>query len=110
MPSWSGEYRPQNSPSIVSDDYVGNNLFCHAITEKLIIFVDIQFERKLYVNKINIYETYNPGAVVRIWALNVKDNGNKWALLWEGAPEKFIPRSRIFSPPLKYLNFATRYV
>lgn len=48
-----------------------------------ILFLDIQFKHYVFPTKIEIYETYNPGAVVRILAL-LKDKtyNNKQRLVY----------------------------
>ncbi|XP_013143957.1 PREDICTED: F-box/LRR-repeat protein 4 [Papilio polytes] len=86
-PSVQEEYMPQNSRAIPSQDYV-----------------EVSFERSVYPLEVAIFETYNPGALVRIWALG---NGD-WFLLWEGEPGYAGDKPRIFSPPIKQINFPTR--
>lgn len=53
-----------------------------------------------------VFETYNPGALVRIWALGP----TSWILLWEGEPEYAGDTPRIFSPPIREIKFPTRLV
>ncbi|XP_046966255.1 F-box/LRR-repeat protein 4 isoform X2 [Vanessa cardui] len=78
---------PQNSSLIPSQD-----------------FVEVSFERAVYPLEVAIFETYNPGALVRIWALGP----TSWMLLWEGEPEYAGDTTRIFSPPIRQINFPTR--
>jgi len=61
----------------------------------------------VYPFQVHLYEIFNPGAVVRIWA---GDCHNKWVILWEGAAQTVRPAARIFSPPLHTINFTTRYI
>ncbi|CAG5008911.1 unnamed protein product [Parnassius apollo] len=68
-PSFQEDYMPQNSPSIPSQDYV-----------------EVSFERAVYPLEVAIFETYNPGALVRIWALG----SAAWILLWEGLLNRVI--------------------
>ncbi|KAK6618314.1 hypothetical protein RUM44_002766 [Polyplax serrata] len=89
-PSRLLEYMPQNTPKILSND-----------------FVDISFEESVYPFRISVYETYNPGAVVRIWAKNDLGCKKKWELLWEGEPTKVEHIPRIFSPVIRIINFKT---
>ncbi|KAK6617865.1 hypothetical protein RUM43_014094 [Polyplax serrata] len=89
-PSRLLEYMPQNTPKISSND-----------------FVDISFEESVYPFRISVYETYNPGAVVRIWAKNDLGCKKKWELLWEGEPTKVEHIPRIFSPVIRIINFKT---
>ncbi|XP_045536507.1 F-box/LRR-repeat protein 4 [Papilio machaon] len=86
-PSVQEDYMPQNSRAIPSQDYV-----------------EVSFERSVYPLEVAIFETYNPGALVRIWALGT----GAWFLLWEGEPEYAGDKPRIFSPPIKQINFPTR--
>ncbi|XP_068633432.1 F-box/LRR-repeat protein 4 [Battus philenor] len=86
-PSFQEDYMPQNSRSIQSQDYV-----------------EVSFERDVYPLEVAVFETYNPGALVRIWALGL----GAWNLLWEGEPEYAGDKPRIFSPPIKQINFPTR--
>lgn len=73
------------------------------------MFSDISFEESVYPFRISVYETYNPGAVVRIWAKNDLGCKKKWELLWEGEPTKVEHIPRIFSPVIRIINFKTRY-
>ncbi|KAJ1526764.1 hypothetical protein ONE63_008339 [Megalurothrips usitatus] len=86
-PSGTREFMPQNQGTIVSQD-----------------FIDVVFEQAVYPFQVNIYEIYNPGALVRVWARSLQ---GKWALLWEGAAQATRPMSRIFSPPLRTIHFPT---
>lgn len=87
VPSRSIGYMPQNDPDVIAHDYI-----------------DLAFDKAVYPIRVSIYEIYNPGSVVRIWA---KDSGTKWSLLWSGPPQTVPPQSRIFSPPLQPCNFKT---
>jgi hypothetical protein len=62
-------------------------------------FLELQFEKPVLITGIEIYETYNPGAIVKIAA---KVN-NDWVELYSGASQQAtLPQvSRIFSPTLK---------
>ncbi|XP_050350921.1 F-box/LRR-repeat protein 4 [Nymphalis io] len=86
-PSVQKDYMPQNSSIIPSQD-----------------FVEVSFERAVYPLEVAVFETYNPGALVRIWALGP----TSWMLLWEGEPEYAGDTTRIFSPPIREINFPTR--
>ena len=37
----------------------------------MLIAKELAFEEKVFVEQVDIYETYNPGAVVRIWCCDV---------------------------------------
>ncbi|XP_038209936.1 F-box/LRR-repeat protein 4 [Zerene cesonia] len=86
-PSVQEDYMPQNSNSIPSQDYV-----------------EVSFERSVYPLEVAVFETYNPGALVRIWAYGP----TSWILLWEGEPEYAGDTPRIFSPPIRQINYPTR--
>lgn len=66
---------------------------------------DVAFDREVYPIRVSIYETYNPGSVVGIWAA---DSGGKWSRLWNGPPQTISHKPRIFSPPLKPCGFKTK--
>ncbi|XP_050556325.1 F-box/LRR-repeat protein 4 isoform X1 [Spodoptera frugiperda] len=86
-PSAQKDYMPQNASAITSQD-----------------FVEVSFEKAVYPLEVSIFETYNPGALVRIWALGP----TTWMLLWEGEPEYVGDTPRIFSPPIRQINVPTR--
>ncbi|KAK9501330.1 hypothetical protein O3M35_012066 [Rhynocoris fuscipes] len=86
-PSCPVSIMPQNNGTIKSQDYI-----------------DISFEQEVYPESICIYETYNPGSVVRIWA---GDNEGLWKLLWEGEPQIVEHGPRIFSPKINKIDFMT---
>lgn len=52
-----------------------------------------------------MYETYNPGSVIAIWA---QDCYGQWFQLWKGPPQIVSHRVRIFSPHLQLCNFKTK--
>ncbi|XP_017852403.1 F-box/LRR-repeat protein 4 isoform X2 [Drosophila busckii] len=63
-------------------------------------------------SEVAIFETYNPGAVVRIWAYSIT---NHWTCLWEAEslelmqPADNSPRdARRFAPPIKKTNIITK--
>lgn len=67
-----------------------------------------RFETEVIPRQICIYETYNPGSVVRIWAQKRCCGKIKWIVLWEGLPE-ISTISRTFSPLLRKVHFLTKY-
>ncbi|XP_075978453.1 F box and leucine-rich-repeat gene 4 isoform X2 [Anticarsia gemmatalis] len=85
-PSAQEDYMPQNANAITSQDFV------------------VSFEKVVYPLEVSVFETYNPGALVRIWARGP----STWILLWEGEPEYVGDTPRIFSPPIRQLNVPTR--
>lgn len=74
-------------------------------------FVDLQFVHLVYPTKIEILETYNPGAVVRILALESGSlNKHRWTTLWSGNPQHCPPKARKFSPPLRKTEQPTNLI
>ncbi|RUS92085.1 hypothetical protein EGW08_000109 [Elysia chlorotica] len=80
-------------------------------------FLEIRFPHYLYPVRVEIYETYNPGAVVRILACDAAggsdaDQGKiTWATLWsQEKPKPTKRRPRIFAPSLRKVNFATNLI
>lgn len=69
-------------------------------------FIIVKYENYVLPKAIRIYETYNPGAVVRIFAYccTVK----KWKVLWQSIPAPVEKKSREFCPPIKKINLPTR--
>lgn len=70
-------------------------------------FVEVTFEQKVYPIKLDIYENYNPGSVVKIMAFSSMTF--RWTTLWQAEQlETNLPaKSRVFSPPLKEVGFLT---
>lgn len=69
-------------------------------------FIVIEFEEYVIPSAITIYETFNPGSVVQIWAY-VKHTED-WVSLWSGPPARTERHSRRFSPPIKKIKFPTK--
>lgn len=69
------------------------------------IFKDIEYAEAVYPIRVSVYEIYNPGSVIRIWAQDFHD---QWFQLWSGPPQIVPQKPRIFSPPLKSCNFKTK--
>ncbi|CAF2403615.1 unnamed protein product [Rotaria sp. Silwood2] len=61
-------------------------------------FIVVEFERVVYPERIDIYETFNPGAVVKVLARNGKDD-SEWETVWETEAPHSEGQSRIFSIP-----------
>ena len=60
------------------------------------IGLKVRYSTGVYVEMINIYETFNCGGVVRVSAM---DESNQWHTLWSVPNPTRIQTSRIFSPP-----------
>lgn len=60
----------------------------------------MKFEEKVFIEKINIYETFHGGAVS---CIKVRPPEGKWEAVWTAEEEDFddITQSRIFSPTIK---------
>ncbi|KAL1512136.1 hypothetical protein AB1Y20_005404 [Prymnesium parvum] len=72
-------------------------------------FVELEFESPMYVSALEIYETYRPGACVRV-CLHTTAGG--WDEVWRGRSEQDrLPAvSRVFSPPLQWRGYPTTAV
>lgn len=74
----------------------------------------IEFEEFVFPNEIDIYETYNPGAIYKLWAFTINE---KWICLWESngendntLAEMTSNDSRIFAPSIKEIKMPTRII
>lgn len=74
----------------------------------------VEFEEFVFPSGIHIYETYNPGAIVKVWVFTINE---KWICLWEdnGLDENstiriFSNDSHIFSPSIKEIKIPTRII
>ncbi|XP_033107249.1 F-box/LRR-repeat protein 4-like [Anneissia japonica] len=77
-------------------------------------FVDLWFDTPLYPSNILFYETYHPGAVVEIYACNIKDISEcnsqqniRWECLYSCFMQATYNEFRKFSPTLKTCSFPT---
>ncbi|CAF3318694.1 unnamed protein product [Rotaria socialis] len=59
-------------------------------------FIVVEFEEVVYPERIDIYETYNSGAVVKVLARNGKVN-SEWETVWKTETPQIQEQSRIFS-------------
>ncbi|XP_012158203.1 F-box/LRR-repeat protein 4 isoform X2 [Ceratitis capitata] len=94
-PSYIPEIQQQNISKIPAKDYI---VLC--------------FEEYVIPEEIAVYETFNPGGLIRIWAYTILKT---WVCLWEAkkvyAPSpKLVNKARRFSPKLKTLNIPTRTI
>jgi hypothetical protein len=64
----------------------------------------VSFEHAVTPTGVRIFETYNPGAVVRIEAFDLDEE--EWVVLWEGQ-ELTNDEMRVFSPELDEVEFQT---
>jgi len=70
-------------------------------------FIEVKFDVKVRPTAINIYETFNPGAVV---AVRAKDKNGAWEVLWSTDKPEHLQKSRIFSPTLKNVTTRTQVI
>lgn len=67
-------------------------------------FLELSFKDKQRVDKIEIYETYNPGAVDTLYLRNATTQ--QWQRVWTGSAVTDLPdESRIFSVTISRTNF-----
>ncbi|XP_059478198.1 F-box/LRR-repeat protein 4 [Neocloeon triangulifer] len=68
-------------------------------------FIDLSFEHKVFPSAVTLFEVYNPGALVRVWA---RDANIAWCLLYQVDQLESAPLvARKFSPKLKECHFPT---
>ncbi|CAF0750487.1 unnamed protein product [Adineta steineri] len=65
-------------------------------------YIIVEFERAVFPDQIDIYETYNPGAVVKVSARN--GNDNDWITVWETPSPHTEAHSRIFTVPCSNIS------
>ena len=70
-------------------------------------WIELEFPRAVFMHGIEIYETFNPGAVIKVLVLSPR---NTWECAWRGEPQHLaLPaRSRIFAPPVLMPPFMVR--
>jgi hypothetical protein len=66
--------------------------------------LELTYEHAVHPARVNIHETYNPGAVTAIEAFD--EEAGEWVLLWEGREPAEEPL-RVFSPEFETPGFAT---
>eukprot|EP00041_Stephanoeca_diplocostata_P033616 m.1116032 g.1116032 ORF g.1116032 m.1116032 type:complete len:588 (+) comp24373_c0_seq16:1627-3390(+) len=72
-------------------------------------FIEVEFLQPVIPKKVEVYETYHPGSIVRILARPCGEHAGKWVALWNGEPQLGLPaQARIFCPPLKRVRFLTK--
>ncbi|XP_075155598.1 F box and leucine-rich-repeat gene 4 [Haematobia irritans] len=94
-PSRLKEINVQSLPAVPSED-----------------FIVLYFEDYVIPDEIAIFETFNPGAVIRIWAYTIIKT---WICLWEDTefytrPPYTAHKARRFSPPLKKMQMPTKTI
>lgn len=69
----------------------------------------VQFEEYVFPSRIGIFETYNPGAIVKLFAYTITD---KWVCLWkhdgkmetQSDQQMWTVTLKDFKVPTKYVN------
>lgn len=70
-------------------------------------FIVVEFEEFVIPQAIAIYETLNPGAIVKIWAFF--STIGIWKCLWSSFPDPYVEkRPRKFCPPLRKVSLPTK--
>lgn len=68
----------------------------------------VQFEEFVFPDHVTIFETFNPGAVVKIWAFTSTE---EWICLWdEQSCRDQLRDPREFTPTLRCCNLPTRII
>ncbi|XP_064456546.1 F-box/LRR-repeat protein 4-like isoform X2 [Ornithodoros turicata] len=71
-------------------------------------FLEVQFERAVQPVELKIFETYNPGSIVRILAFDAVVE--RWKEIWTGKPGKHPIAPALFTPALKNACFQTKAI
>ncbi|XP_059609480.1 F-box/LRR-repeat protein 4 [Phlebotomus argentipes] len=70
-------------------------------------FIVVEFEEFVIPHAISIYETYNPGAIVKIWAFF--STTDTWHCLWSSYPDPDVEKwPRKFAPEIKRIPLPTK--
>lgn len=70
--------------------------------------LELFFDFQVVPTAIEIYESYNPGAVIAVDAYNI--DADEWVTLWEGEAAPAEEAYRIFSPELTEADFRTNQI
>lgn len=65
-------------------------------------WLDVGFAKAVIPTQINIYESYNPGSIVRI---EVRDTSGSFHTIWEGTPSYVSTCPRIFTININTISF-----
>jgi hypothetical protein len=68
-------------------------------------YLELLYEFPVIPFEINIYENYNPGAIVAVEVFDLENE--EWVVVWEGEAGPADEESRVFSPELEPVDFAT---
>lgn len=86
--------------------------WCRTSIDFFFLFVAvIQFEEYVYPRQIGIFETYNPGAIVKLWAFTIDE---RWTCLWNGPScddnTTVTTDIRVFRPTIKNIKIPTKII
>ena len=80
-------------------------------------FIDLYYTKALYPTEVIIYETFSPGAVVRVLACDKSlfdgkksESPCRWEILWEGENHSACHEARKFVCQSKKIGFKTCYI
>ena len=79
---------------------IGSIILCIILMTNIFIFKKVSFKRKLYIAKINIYETFHSGGVKEVKVMNPSGN---WTTIWSTSAVQDNANSTIFSPSFQVL-------
>ena len=89
--AWSSEEEGKEASNVEGERNTypnyGDFLTCWSpkLTGK-IEFIEVLFDKPMIIEKISIYETYNPGALVKI---SCRSNTGEWEELWKSEKNVF---------------------
>jgi F-box and leucine-rich repeat protein 4 len=69
-------------------------------------FIVIKYEHYVLPKAIKIYETYNPGSIVKIYAYCCTTK--EWKILWQAQPAPVEKKAREFRPQINKIILPTR--
>lgn len=69
-------------------------------------FIIIAYDEYVLPEEIHIFETFNPGAVVGIYAWGFTNK--KWEILWKGEPQICEKKAREFVPTINRISVPTK--
>jgi hypothetical protein len=104
--SWSAQQATGTADTPEAGDMV--TAWAAASADDQVETLTLRFAQPVIPTGIEIYETYNPGAVAKIEVLD--PNTDEWVVVWEGVADTAGEELAVFSPPLTPVDFATDQV
>lgn len=101
---------PQTIPNNNPQDFIGKfiiSFFAATKSSKIFNFLTVvQFEEYIFPQGISIFETYNAGAICKIWAFTISDT---WICLWESKGKaECIADPRAFTPTIQRIKIPAK--